>query len=142
MVDNRTKIHYNKHINSNKQELKMARKTKAELAAEREEAQAAREAHEFAQYPTRLLNALELATSMSYELTVKESKFVVRNYNAREEFYLTPMHTRASQDTLQEMEWTLEREQEERAELVRRMELKQTALAKLTKEERELLNLV
>ena len=120
----------------------MARKTKAELVAEREEAQAAQEAHEFAQYPTRLLTALELATSLNYELTVKESKFVVRNYNDRVEFYLTPQHTRASQDTLQEMEWELEREQEARAEVVRRLEAKQAALSKLTKEEKELLGLV
>lgn len=119
----------------------MARKTKAELAAEREEAQAAREAHEFAAYPARLMAALELATSLHYELQVKESKFVVRNPNEREEFYLTPMHTLASQDTLQEMEWTLESEQARRAEAHRLYNLKQTALAKLTKEERELLNL-
>ena len=119
----------------------MARKTKAELAAEREEALALHEAHEFAQYPTRLLDALELATSLNYELQVKEAKFVVRNPNEREEFYLTPMHTRASQDTLQEMEWTLESEQERRAEAHRLYNLKQTALSKLSKEEKELLGL-
>ena len=94
----------------------MARKTKAELAAEREEALAAQEAHEFAQSPSRLMAALELATSLNYELTVENAKFRVRNYNERAEYYMTAQHTRASQDTLQELEWELEQEQEHCAE--------------------------
>lgn len=119
----------------------MARKTKAELAAEREEALAAQEAHEFAQYPSRLMAVLELATSLNYELTVENAKFRVRNYNERAEYYMTAQHTRASQDTLQELEWELEQEAVRRAEQVRRMEARQAALNKLTKEERELLDL-
>ena len=120
----------------------MARKTKAELAAEREEARAAYEAHQFASYPTRLLSMLELASSLSYyELKVEESKFVVRNYSKREEFRLLPHSTYESEEVLQELEWVLKTEQAERDEAVRRMELKQAALSKLTKEERELLGL-
>ena len=122
----------------------MARKTKAELAAEREEALAQREAHEFAAYPTRLMKALEEATqNANYELTVVDSKFALVNRNERRPtpVLLTMTHTRESQDALDSLLWTLEVEADARAERVRRYTMKQAALAKLTQEERELLEL-
>jgi hypothetical protein len=120
----------------------MARKTKAELAAEREEAQAMREAHEFAAYPTLLLDTLERATTLNYELTVNESKFVVRDPNSRAKWAMTPQHTKDSQETLEALVYDVEEVEARRAEAEHRYLATQTALAKLTPEERQLLNLV
>lgn len=119
----------------------MARKTKAELAAESQERLAAREAHEFAMYPTLLLDTLERATRLSYDLTVRESKFVVRDHNSRAEWAMEPQHTEESQATLEDLMYNIETVEEERAEAERRHQAKQHALSKLTKEERELLGL-
>ena len=119
----------------------MARKTKAELHAEREEALAAREAHEFAAYPSLLLATLERATRLSYELTVKDAKFLVRDRNSNAKWAMTPQHTKDSQDTLEALVYDVQDEEDRRAEQERRYQAKQTALAKLTPEERKLLNL-
>jgi hypothetical protein len=123
----------------------MARKTKAELAAEREEALALQEAHDFAAYPSRLMKVLEEATSANnYELTVENNMFVLRDreYQHRPETVtLSLTHTRESNDTLDTLVWVLESKMLARAEETRRYEVRATALAKLTKEERELLNL-
>ena len=122
----------------------MARKTKAELAAEREEAQALQEAHEFAQYPNRLMAALEEATTQSnYELEVRNSQFTLRDRDSRrpETVFLTLTHTRDSREALDNLEWNLRGKAEERAEAARQRLARETAMAKLTEEERELLGL-
>ena len=122
----------------------MARKTKAEQEAEREEAQALQEAHEFAQYPSRLMTALEEATTQSnYELEVRNNQFTLRDRDSRrpETVFLTLTHTRDSREALDNLEWDLRGKAEERAEAERRRQARETALAKLTKEERELLGL-
>ena len=122
----------------------MARKTKAVLEAERQEAQALKEAHEFAQYPSRLMAALEAATTQSnYELEVRDSQFTLRDRDARrpELVVLTLAHTAASQRALDNLEWDLRMKAEARAEEARKQDARATALAKLTAEERELLDL-
>jgi len=122
----------------------MARKTKAELQAEREEAQALQEAHEFAQYPSRLMAALEEATTQSnYELEVRNNQFTLRDRDSRrpETVFLTLTHTRDSREALDNLEWDLRGKAEAREEAERRRQARETALAKLTKEERELLGL-
>ena len=131
-----THLHYMEH--------KMARKTEAEQAAEREEALATQEAHDFAAYPSRLMAALELATTQSnYELEVRDSQFTLRDRDARrpELVVLTHTHTAASQRALDNLEWDLGLKAAERALVARRTELKQAALSKLTEEEREALDL-
>lgn len=120
----------------------MARKTKAELAAEREEAQAAREAHEFAFYPRLLLNTLERATKLGHELTVEDAKFVVRDRNTNSVWDMTPQHNKDSQSELDDLIWSVDQEELRRLAEEARYQAKQTALAKLTLEERKLLNLV
>jgi hypothetical protein len=120
------------------------RKTKAELAAEHEEARALQEAHDFAAYPSRLMAALEAATTQSnYELEVRDSQFTLRDRDARrpELVVLTLTHTATSQRALDNLEWDLRGKAEERAEAARQRLARETALAKLTKEERELLGL-
>ena len=119
----------------------MARKTKAELEAERQEALALHEAHEFAQYPTLLLDTLERATRLGFELTVRNAKFVVEDRNSRANWTLNPTHTKDSQADLEALMWDVESVEAARAEEERRYAMKQAALSKLSKEERELLGL-
>ena len=122
----------------------MARKTKAELEAEREEQRALAEAHEFAQYPTRLMAALELATrTNNYELSVENRMFAlkIRDYPLDPVLYFTLTHTPDSQLDLDSLEWELKAMAEQQAELERQRLAREAALAKLTKEERKLLDL-
>ena len=122
----------------------MARKTKAELAAEREEERALQEAHDFAAYPSRVMKALEEATQKNnFELTVRNNQFVLRDRNRPRDtpFTLTMTHTPTSQWALEALESTLEELEMERAHALAQAAVRAAALAKLTKEERELLGL-
>jgi len=119
----------------------MARKTKAELVAEQQEREAAREAHDFALYPTLLLDALEMATLAGFTLSVVNKEFVVYAPMSNNEYKLPPQHTKQAMYDVAELNWETERVAEERAESERRYAVKQAALAKLSKEEKELLGL-
>ena len=122
----------------------MARKTKAELAAEREAYEAAQRAERAAAYPAKLMAALEEATQKNnYELTVVNGMFSLRDRDASRDpaLSLTAAYTENSQNALENLEWDLQMKAEERAEAERRYAVKQAALAKLSKEERELLGL-
>ena len=122
----------------------MARKTKAELAAEREAAVAARMLAEAEAYPAKLMAALEEATTKNnYELTVKNGMFSLRDRNASRDpaLSLTAAYTENSWNALECLEYDLESAAEERAEADRRRTMKQAALNKLSAEERELLGL-
>ena len=122
----------------------MAPKTKVELAAEREQARAMVAELEFAQYPTRLMAALELATrTNNYELSVENRMFAlkIRDYPRDPALYFTMTHTPDSQLALENLEWEMKAMAEQQAELERQRLAREAALAKLTQEERELLNL-
>ena len=98
---------------------------------------------QFEQYPTRLMAALERATTLNFELEVRNSRFEVRDRDANrpETFVLTFKHDQDSQNALESLEYDLKEEEEAEAEATRRYELKKAALAKLTPEEKEVLNL-
>ena len=122
----------------------MARKTKAELAAEREAALAAEREEERLSYPSRLMAALEEATKKNnYELTVKNGYFALRDRDERDnyEFNFAYEYNSNTFFALEDLESDLREKAEERAESERRYEAKAAALAKLSKEERELLGL-
>jgi hypothetical protein len=119
----------------------MARKTKAELNAEREAYQAQLLAEEIEAYPTLLLNTFERACKLGYELTVKGGMFQVRDRNSNVKWVMNTQRTRNDQDTLEALIYDVETEEKERAAQERRYQAKQLALSKLTKEEKELLGL-
>jgi len=122
----------------------MARKTKAELAAEREAAEAARRLAEAEAYPAKLMAALEEATTENnYELEVRNGMFSLRDRDSSSDLTLslTMSYTENSFDAVESLEWDLNSKAEERAEAERRRNLRATALNKLTAEERELLGL-
>ena len=122
----------------------MARKTKAERQAEAEAQAAATLALEQAEYPARLMAALELATrTNNYELSVENGMFAlrIRDYPRDPALYFTMTHTPDSQLALENLEWEMKAMAEQQAELERQRLAREAALAKLTQEDRELLGL-
>ena len=123
----------------------MARKTKAELEAERQAANAARQLEEAESYPSRLMAALEEATRKNnYELEVKDGYFALRDRDssARDlSLSLSYSYTSNSFFALEDLESDLRDKAEERAESLRLSELRRAAFAKLSKEEQSALGL-
>ena len=122
----------------------MARKTKAERQAEAEAWAAATLALAQAEYPARLMAALELATrTNNYELSVENGMFVLRDRDQRRPtaVMLTTSYTLDNHTALDELEWTMRVKAEEREQAERQRQAREAALAKLTEEERKLLGL-
>ena len=122
----------------------MARKTKAERQAEAEAWAAATLALEQAEYPARLMAALELATrTNNYELSVENGMFAlkIRDYPRDPALYFTMTHTPDSQLALENLEWEMKAMADQQAELERQRLAREAALAKLTQEDRKLLGL-
>lgn len=128
----------------------MARETVAQrnarMAAERE----ARQAQERAEYPARLMLALDRATnSFNYELRVSDGQFVVQDRDAEYDWARERELSYAWDADSMEALWNLERDLEEKAEAKaereRRVAVKKEAERKvremLSEEERELLGL-
>lgn len=126
----------------------MARETKAErLAREAREREERMEAERSA-YPLRLMNLLERVSNLSsFELTVKDGRFNVedRNDRYRSDYFLSYAWSEGGQVALEDLTFTVERLEEERAEAERRYAVKKEAERKvrelLSEEERELLGL-
>ena len=122
----------------------MARETKAErLAREAREREERLEAERSA-YPLRLMNLLErVSAEPTLTLTVKDGFFNVedRNDRYRSDYFLSYAWSEGGQVALEDLTYTVDRLEEERAEAERRYQVRQAALNKLSKEERELLGL-
>lgn len=119
----------------------MARKTKAQLTAEREALLTEQFELAKAEYPARLMAMLERATNQYFELTVSDAKFFLedRDDRRRDLFVLTLLYSKENEDTLNDLEWKLNSKEEAEREALRRIQARNAALAKLTQEERELL---
>lgn len=122
----------------------MARETKAQRLEREAAERAAYEAEMAATYPQRLMAMLERATKVNFELTVEAGAFLLedrdeRDYNRRQ--VLTLEYNQANQETLHELDWRVELKEEREREAQRKFQLRQAALAKLSKEEREELGL-
>ena len=125
----------------------MARETVAQRNARYAQERETYLANQVAEYPQRLMLALARATKAYFDLAVSDNKFLVRDRNKYEPqvHALAYAHSPNSQEQLEELEWALDRHEEELAEQKRVAEVKKEALRKvnelLTAEERELLNL-
>jgi hypothetical protein len=122
----------------------MAKETKAERQAREAVTREAMREEQATQYLPKLMRVLQEATQLNdYELTVRDNLFALRDRNSRYNSLVTlsPVYSEPNWDALQALEWDLEVKAEARAELERKQSMKQVALAKLTKEEKELLNL-
>jgi len=138
------------HVLTLEQEIEMAKETKAQRDARFDAERETRLAKQVAEYPQRLMAVLARATNAYFELTVHDNKFQVayRDGNGYNETYSLKMayaHSPNSQEQLEELEWKLDRHEQELAEKKRLAEVKTEALRKVnelfTAEERELLNL-
>lgn len=122
----------------------MAKETKAQRTAREATARQERTAEQVVHYLPKLMSALEEATTKSnYELEVRNSLFTLRDRDSRYSNLVTlsAVYTQSNWDTLEVLVWDLEAKAEARAEQERKRSMKETALAKLTKEEKELLGL-
>jgi len=121
----------------------MARETKAERLAREAQARYAFEAEQAASYPDRLMSMLERAVKQNYELTVRNAKFVVEDRDARRDsaVELTLTYNRANQEALYELDSRVEAKEEAEREALRRVQVRNAALTKLSQEEREVLGL-
>ena len=120
----------------------MARETKAQRLEREAAERAAYEAEMAATYPQRLMAMLERATKANYELEVHEGMFVATDRDDRDHrFALSLTYSQDNQETLHHMDWVLDMKEEAAREAERKYAVKQAALAKLSREERELLGL-
>ena len=119
----------------------MARETVAQRNARFDAEREARLAETKASYPARLMDMLERATKLSYELTVKDAKFVVRDMNSNAKWVMAMTYDNFSEAALEALTYDVEDTEERAAEAERLRNLRQTALAKLTDEERRALSL-
>jgi hypothetical protein len=122
----------------------MARKTKEQMAEAHAKWQAERVEQERAEYFPLLMKTLEDATTAGFSMSVREGKFAVWDndrFSRKDEYHLTPEYTECNYIVLQNLKHDVEHRlfllEEERQKAERRS----AALAKLTQEERELLNL-
>jgi hypothetical protein len=125
----------------------MARRTAADRRAEaerfRQMSEEARVARESAEYPTKLMAALEEATTKNnYELSVRNGMFSLRDRDSRDAtLSLTLSYTENSFNALESLEWDLNEKAEARAESERLSALRRQAFLKLSEEEQQALGL-
>ena len=120
----------------------MARKTLEQMAAEAAVEREARLVQEVREYPARLMAVLARAVDTSIaNLVVEDNKFQVQIHNSRTVFSLAYAQSPNSQEQLEELEAMLDNRERELVKERARSAARSAALAKLTKEERELLNL-
>ena len=122
----------------------MARKTKAEQQAELDALNAAARLADAEAYPTKLMAALEEATTKNnYELTVRNGMFSLRDRDSSRDLTLslTLSYTENSFDSLESLEWDLQEKAAERAESERLSAVRRAAFAKLNEEEKNALGL-
>ena len=118
-------------------EYKMARKTKAEQAAELDALRKARIAEARAGYPARLMAALERLNKLGGDVFVRRGMFDATLND--EGFILALEYEGVSYEVLYDLEFVLDREEAQAAEAERRAMLRRAALNKLSEEEREVL---
>ena len=122
----------------------MAKETKAEREASRVRANEVYLAERRETYPQRLMDAMARALKFNFELSVEQMSFKLRDRDERytdSDHYLDYQYSEDADFRLSTFEWAVERKEEAERESNRRFLAKQVALAKLTEEEKELLEL-
>jgi hypothetical protein len=126
----------------------MARETKIQRLAREDQERVAYEAELKATYPQRLMDMLERAQKVNFELTIKDGKFLLEDRDAsrysvmeRDIVSLTLTYDSQNKQAIQELDWRVERKEEAEREAQRRALARNQALNKLTQEERDLLGL-
>jgi hypothetical protein len=121
----------------------MARKTLAQMAAEAEVERQAQLAVAKATYTERMMALLARAVRENFEMTVDANEFKLsdRDSRFRNEYWVPPVWAEVADVQLYELEMAVEDKEQARAEREQRANVRATALAKLTTEERAELGL-
>ena len=120
----------------------MARETKAERLAREEAENVLRLETLKAEYPERLMAALERAYENNYDVVPKNNEFRLVDRDDRDDtFRVSYAFTEVNDATLNELDWTLTYKEEKVREERRKLEVRNAAWYKLTEEERQLLGL-
>ena len=120
----------------------MARETKAERLVREAAEHEARVETLKAEYPERLMAALERAYVNNYEVVPKNNNFRLVDRDERDNvFTVSYAFNEVNDATLNELDWTLTYKEEKVSEEHRKMEVRNAAWYKLTEEERKLLGL-
>ena len=121
----------------------MARETKAQREARELKETMERTTVAKSTYVFRMMAVLARATKQNFEMAVYTDKFVLVDRDAPRDatLYVSPVWTDVADSDLYELEMAVEWKEEAAAEAERLRNLRQTALAKLTDEERKALSL-
>ena len=121
----------------------MARETKAERLERETAEKLVQQAAQAATYPQRLMALMQRAQTANFELEVVNMSFVLRDRDDRDytKFELDLAYSDVAEDDLRDLEWRVDAKEQEAREALRRVTVRNAALAKLSKEERELLGL-
>lgn len=118
----------------------MPRMTKAERLALEDQQLAEQEVKEAAAYPSRMICAMEQAQLYYFDIRVRNGKFgMFDERGVCDGFVFAPTWDRVSQYNLEAFESQLLYLEAEKQERIRRQQVKEVALAKLTEEERKVL---
>ena len=119
----------------------MARETKAQREAREAEERRLQHEEDVRTYPERLMLVMQRAVNHNFELTMREGKFVVYDRDERrpDEHTMAVTYDGLSESMLSDLDWAVELKAKEEEERTRKERARQAALAKLSKEERELL---
>lgn len=120
---------------------KKKRETAAERRAREAEERAVHEAELATMYPHELMSMLERAQNVNFELTVSGGKFRLSDRDDRGDGFveLTLDYNEDNQEALRTLDWRLDFKEAAEREIQRKIQLKQSALAKLSSEELEAL---
>ena len=122
----------------------MARETNAQRDARLEAERLARVEVAKATYTERMMAVFHRAVKMNFEVAVKpNTHFALSDRDERRStpFFVSPVWSELADSDLYSLEMAVEFKEEVVAERERKANLRATALAKLTKEEKELLGL-
>jgi len=121
----------------------MARETRAQREERLEAERQARMAVARATYTERMMTVFARAVKMNFELTVDLNTFSLSDRDERRAtpFLVYPTWSELADSDLYTLEMAVEWKEEAVAEAERLRNLRQTALSKLTNEERQALNL-
>jgi hypothetical protein len=102
----------------------------------------AREENDRTAYPVRLINVLERATKVGFDISVKDSMFVISDYESHiNDIRVSPTYSEDSLEALGDLEMRVFDEEHRQSEEKRKYAIRVAALAKLTREERDVLGL-
>lgn len=120
----------------------MAKETKAERIEREAQEESLRIAKEEQDYISNMMSIFERATRVNFEITVSEECFVATDRDDRdEEHYVPPVYSVFAQTKLDDLDWSIRYKETAIEEMNRKYMLKQAALNKLSKEEKEVLGI-